>query len=469
MKRVAIVGGGLSGIAATYQLTRDGAAECALFESSPRLGGIVETERMATPDGNFIIECGPDSWVTEKPWARELAIELGLESEIIPSNDYRRRTYLLEDRRLIPIPDGMRLMVPSKWAPIMESPLFTWQARLAYLREARRAEELKQSALPPGDDESIASFVRRHFGDEVTQTLTAPLLAGVFGGSIDTLSVRAVMPAFVAMEQKHGSLIAALQNRGPAKEQAAIFTTLRSGLETLIERMTATLPANAVRLNHEVTSLARRGDHWQLEAAGSKLLFDEIILATPAHVTRQLLRPTHADFASLLAMDATSAIVVALAFTADQAKNLRIPRGFGYLTLQRPRHTAPDPDLLACTFVDQKFPHRAPEGAVLLRGFFGGDAAPALLGESDAQLTSIVHRQLARTLGPLPDPAISIVRRWPLSLPQYAVGHLTRMEQLAALTASIPGLHLIGNAYHGVGVPDMIRLGRDTARRIAQN
>jgi len=277
------------------------------------------------------------------------------------------------------------------------------------------------------------------------------------------------MPAFVAMEQKHGSLIAALQNRGPAKEQAAIFTTLRSGLETLIERMTATLPANAVRLNHEVTSLARRGDHWQLEAAGSKLLFDEIILATPAHVTRQLLRPTHADFASLLAMDATSAIVVALAFTADQAKNLRIPRGFGYLTLQRPRHTAPDPDLLACTFVDQKFPHRAPEGAVLLRGFFGGDAAPALLGESDAQLTSIVHRQLARTLGPLPDPAISIVRRWPLSLPQYAVGHLTRMEQLAALTASIPGLHLIGNAYHGVGVPDMIRLGRDTARRIAHN
>jgi protoporphyrinogen/coproporphyrinogen III oxidase len=473
MKRVAIVGGGLSGVAAAYQLARDGAAECTLFESSARLGGIVETERVATADGDFVIECGPDSWITEKPWARELAIELGLESEIIPSNDQRRRTYLFEDRRLIPIPDGMRLMVPSKWAPIMESPLFSWQARLAYLREARRAEELKQSALPPGDDESIASFVRRHFGNEVAETLAAPLLAGVFGGSIDTLSVRAVMPAFVAMEQKHGSLIAALQNRGTAKEQAAaIFTSLRSGLETLIERMAATLPGNTVRLDHQVTSLARRGDHWQLEAAGSKLLFDEIILATPAHVTRQLLRPTHPDFDTLLAMDASSAIVVALAFTAEQAKKLRLPRGFGYLALQKPRRTPPapgsDPDLLACTFVDQKFPYRAPEGAVLLRGFFGGDAAPALLGESDARLISLAHRQIARALGPLPDPAISLVRRWPLSLPQYAVGHLTRMEQLAALTASLPGLHLIGNAYHGVGLPDMIRLGREAARRIAQ-
>jgi len=479
MKRVAIVGGGLSGVAAAYQLARDGAAECALFEGSPRLGGIVETERVATAGGDFIIECGPDSWVTEKPWARELAIELGLESEIIPSNDYRRRTYLLEDRRLIPIPDGMRLMVPSKWAPVMESPLFTWQARLAYLREARRAEELKQSALPPGDDESIASFVRRHFGDEVTETLAAPLLAGVFGGSIDTLSVRAVMPAFVAMEQKHGSLIAALQKRSTTNEQAtneqaaAIFTSLRSGLETLIERMAASLPAKTVRLNHEVTSLERHGDHWQLEAAGSKFIFDEIILAPPAHVTRQLLRPTHTDFDSLLAMNATSAIVVALAFTTEQAKNLRIPRGFGYLALQKPHRTVPtpgtDPELLACTFVDQKFPYRAPEGAVLLRGFFGGNDAPALLGESDVRLISLAHRQLARALGPLPEPKLAIVRRWPLSMPQYAVGHLTRMEQLAALTASFPGLHLIGNAYHGVGLPDMIRLGRETARRIAQN
>src|SRR5271163_4104982 len=164
MRRVAIVGGGLSGVAAAYQLTREPDVEFTLFETSARLGGTVETVRR---DG-FIMECGPDSWVTEKPWARELAIELGLEDEIIASNDQRRRTYLLQDSRLIPMPDGMRMMVPTRWAPIMDSPLFSWQARLAYLREPRRAEELKESAFGEGEDESVASFVRRHFGNEVT-------------------------------------------------------------------------------------------------------------------------------------------------------------------------------------------------------------------------------------------------------------------------------------------------------------
>ncbi len=471
-QRVAIVGGGLSGVAAAYQLAREGVSEITLFESSARIGGIVETARVTTDDAAFVIECGPDSWVTEKPWARELAVELGLESELLPSNDQRRRTYLLEDRRLIPIPDGMRLMVPVKWASIMDSPLFTWQARLAYLREPRRAEELKQTALPRNEDESITSFVRRHFGDEVVATLAAPLLAGVFGGSIDTLSARAVMPAFVKMEEEHGSLITALQKRSSGKEiTAAIFTTLKSGLQTLVERMAVTLPANAIRLNHEVTSLARQGDQWVVESEGNKLLFDQVILATPAHITRQLLRPIHAGFEALLAMDATSAIIVALAFPPGQAKRLRIPRGFGYLTLQRPKRVTladSEPELMACTFVDQKFAHRAPDGAVLLRGFFGGDTASSLLGESNAKLISLACRRIARVLGPLPEPIVSIVRRWPLSLPQYAVGHLKRMNELAGLTAEFRGLHLIGNAYHGVGLPDMVRMGREAARRIAQ-
>lgn len=476
MKRVAIVGGGLSGVAAAYQLVQEGGIEFVLFENSQRLGGIVETERVETNEGSFVIECGPDSWVTEKPWARELAVELGLESEIIASNDERRRTYLFEDRRLVPMPDGMRLMVPTKWAPVMESPLFSWRARLAYLREAGNADELKRTALESGEDESVASFVRRHFGDEVAETLTAPLLAGVFGGNIDTLSVRAVMPAFVKMEQEHGSLIAALQAQtNSGRKAAAIFTSLKSGLETLVERMTATLPANTIRFEHEVTAIDRDGARWQVESRGTREVFDQLIIATPAHVTQRLLAATHADFESLLAMEATSAIVVALAFTAGQAKPLRIPRGFGYLVPQRlHKKAAPEsgPELLACTFVDQKFSHRAPEGAVLLRGFFGGETAPLLMQESDAKLIALAHRQISRAVGPLPqpsisEPAITLVRRWPLSLPQYAVGHLRRMAQLAELTASFSGLQLIGNAYHGVGLPDMVRQGREAARRAA--
>src|SRR5579862_1370916 len=231
MKRVAIIGGGLSGLAAAYQLAKE-EIHFTLFEASNRLGGIVETVRRH----GFVIECGPDSWVTEKPWARELAIELGLESEIIGSNDRWRRTYLLDGKRLVAMPDGMRMMVPTQWAPILDSPLFSWQARVAYLREFRRAEELKQSSLREGEDESVADFVRRHFGDEVTQTVAGPLLAGVFGGSIDRLSVRAVMPGFVKLEHEHGSLIAGLQQKQGSSSET-IFTSLKSGLETLITRM----------------------------------------------------------------------------------------------------------------------------------------------------------------------------------------------------------------------------------------
>ncbi|HZD47946.1 MAG TPA: protoporphyrinogen oxidase [Silvibacterium sp.] len=464
MRRIAIVGGGLSGLAAAYQLAQN-RTEFILFEACPRLGGIIETVRR---DG-FVIECGPDSWVTEKPWARELAIELGLEAEIIASSDKWRRTYLLEGNRLVPMPDGMRMMVPTQWAPVLNSPLFSWQGRLAFLREYRFANELKLSSLPETEDESVASFVRRHFGDEVTRTIAGPLLAGVFGGSIDSLSARAVMPTFLKLEREHGSLIAGLQQKQKVNS-AAVFTSLQTGLETLIERVVQTLPADAVRLEHEVRTLARESGRWRIEAAGFADSFDTIILATPAHITRQLLGPLHADFDFLLDMEATSAIVIALAFSADNSKHLKIPRGFGYLVPQRPSNSVadPDPQLLACTFVNQKFTHRAPEGAVLLRAFFGGDAAPTLLCRSDEELTALAHGRLSKALGPLPQPDITVVRRWPRSLPQYAVGHLDRMAKLAELASAFPGLHLIGNAYHGVGLPDLIREGREAGRLAAR-
>src|SRR5271168_786544 len=242
---IAIVGGGIAGLATAYELASNGVA-FTLFEASPRLGGIVETVRK---DG-FVIECGPDSWVTEKPWARELAVELGLEEQIIASNDQWRRTYVQQGgerlAQMVPIPDGMRMMVPAKWGPLLESPLFSWQARLAYLREPKRAAELKASA--PDGDESVADFVRRHFGEEVTATIAGPLLAAVFGGDIAQLSVRAVMPTFVRMEAEEGSLIHAVQRR--ARESAqSLFTTLATGLQTLIDRMASSLPAAYLRLS----------------------------------------------------------------------------------------------------------------------------------------------------------------------------------------------------------------------------
>jgi protoporphyrinogen/coproporphyrinogen III oxidase len=465
-KRIAIVGGGISGVATAYQLACDG-VQCTLFEVSDRLGGIVETVRR----NGFVIECGPDSWVTEKPWARELAVELGLEDQIIASNDQWRRTYVQQGgerlAQLVPIPDGMRMMVPAKWGPLLESPLFSWQARLAYLREPKRAAELKASA--PDRDESVAGFVRRHFGEEAARTIAGPLLAAVFGGDIAQLSVRAVMPAFVRMEAEEGSLIQAVQRRAQQSPQA-IFTTLAGGLETLIERMVSRVPSTSLRLREPVLRIETDRGRWRLTTAQGEDRFDAVVLATPLHVTRSLLQPLEngSRVAGLLPQQATSAIVVALAFAPAQAARMRIPRGFGFVVPQpfggesRSSH-----QLLACTFVHQKFPGRVPEGAVLLRAFFGGHSGEALLGETDDQLIERARLQLSRVLGPLPEATETVVRRWPHSLPQYAVGHLERMAELQSILSEMPGLDLLGSAYHGVGLPDLIRQGRATARLLA--
>jgi protoporphyrinogen/coproporphyrinogen III oxidase len=457
--RVAVIGGGIAGLSVAYELARSG-VDFVLYESSGRLGGIVETLQR---DG-FVVECGPDSWVTEKPWARELAIELGLTGEIIPSNDQWRKTYILRGRELIAMPDGMRMMVPTKWEPLLGSSLFSREAQQAYLREPERADELK--AAIPDADESVASFVRRHFGDEVTDTIGAPLLAGVFGGDVDQLSARAVMPAFVKMEREYGSLITALQKSASRGENAAVFTTLKSGLQTLVDRMAAAVPKSAVRLNDAVTKVVKCREKWSVFASFDDQ-FDAIFVATPADVTRRLLSPVDPVFDELLAMDASSAVAVALAFAPETAKSLRIPRGFGFLVPQTAAaNLSSKPSLLACTFVDQKFWHRVPDRGVLLRAFFGGESAPMLLNSSDDEVVALAVQQLSVLLQPLPEPLFTVVRRWPRSLPQYAVGHLERIARLEEQVRALPGLHLIGNAYHGVGLPDLIQQGREAARQL---
>jgi oxygen-dependent protoporphyrinogen oxidase len=490
-RSIAIIGGGISGLAAAYELARSG-QPFTLFEASGRLGGVIES----VCSQGFVIECGPDSWVTEKPWVRELAVELGLGDEIISSNDQLRATYLLKDSRLVPLPGGMRLMVPVKWGPLLKSPLLSWQARLDYLREPGRAQELRESA--PQQDEPVAEFVRRHFGEEANRTLAGPLLAGIFGGEIRTLSVRAVMPAFVRMEAEHGSLIAALRQR-PLGPPQAIFSTLANGLERLIERMVEHFPEGSVHLRERVVSMHHEpaagapphAARWRLVTSGGDRSFDAVVVATPAHVTRELLRALNGSgdgerMADLLPSAASSAIVVAMAFAASQAGRIEVPRGFGFLVPPPAAGGSPqsaeERALLACTFLDQKFPHRAPSGARLLRVFFGGPHVDALLGDSDEALVELARRQLARIFTSrgalhlrirdrqegslLPEPALSVVRRWPRSLPQYAVGHLDRIAELEKLAGARPGLRLVGNAYHGVGLADLIREGRAAARSL---
>lgn len=455
-KRIAIIGGGIAGVTAAWQLAhllRAGAdLQATLFESSGRLGGIVETIHQQ----GFTVECGPDAWVTEKPWARDLAIELGLELELLFSNDATRKTHILFDDVLQTMPDGMRMMVPTDLDSLDRSSLFTASAKQAYRSELTRAEDLKASA--PHEDESVASFTRRHFGEEVLTRIAAPLLSGVLGGDVERLSVQAVMPQFVVMERQYGSLIAALQARG-TRDALPIFTTLRSGLGTLVDRLVADIPPSWLRLHSPVTSISRSTAGWRLQAhhGAEDDLFDAVFLAAPPHMTRELLRPLDPVAADLLRMEATSAIIVALGYV--DAQHLTLPPGFGFLV---PPSTGNQ--LLACTFVDQKFDSRVPSGGRLLRAFFGGDTAEALLHAPDPHLSALAQSELSRIVGPLPKPVLSLVRRWPQSLPQYAVGHLSRLLSLNSRIADLPNLHLLGNAYCGVGLPDLIRDARAAAR-----
>jgi oxygen-dependent protoporphyrinogen oxidase len=530
MKRIAIIGGGIAGLSAAYELARlarDGAPiEAVLFEASTRFGGIIETVR----EGGFTIEAGPDAWVNAKPHARELAIELGLESELIPSNDATRKTHIFlstpsnPSGSLVPMPDGFNMMVPTDLEALEASPLFTPEAVAAYRAEPARAAELLASI--PNSDESVADFTLRHFGPEVLTRLAAPLLSGVFGGDVHKLSVRAVMPAFVAMERQYGSLITALQTKSPQPATDnlpapnPIFTTLRSGLGTLIDHIVAAIPPNWLRLQTTVTAIQRNsadGHPWTVQSTSAKRpeseSFDEIFLATPLDVTRRLLAFLDPAAAALLPTESTSAVLVAFAF--NDASHVALPPGFGFLVPPAPGSpsrisryperdsslacqsarrerppdfaSAPGPTvstpglLLACTFTDQKFPHRVPPGGRLIRAFFGGAAADRIGRCNNDETAAIARLELARILNtsvpisaaaprPAPPPAITVVRRWPNSLPQYAVGHPDRIAELRVrLQQSAPGLILLGNATDGVGLPDLIRHSRAAARYSASS
>lgn len=482
MPRIAILGGGIAGLTAAYELEQHRRAgkplDWHLFEASDRLGGTLSTTRRQTPEGQFILEDGPDGWVTEKPWARDLAEELGLTADIIPCNEAGKRTWILLEGRLVPMPDRMRLMVPEDLDTLNGSPLFSAAAKAAYSAEPTRSAELKATA--PAHDESVASFVRRHFGDEVLTRVAAPLLSGVFGGDVERLSVRAVMPAFVQMEAEHGSLIAALQTRARSRGDRPpqpTFTSLRNGMGTLSETLVAALPADRLHTEAAAAAFTRAPNgNWLVRFTGTAsnacaigyVPFDAVILATPAHVTTRLLAGFDPAVAGLIPTEASSAVLATFCWPAKTAHTLTIPSGFGFLV---PPDNMDTPHLLAATFVDQKYPHRAPEGARILRTFFGGASAQRLQSSPDETVTARALAELRSILGPLPDPdpALTTVVRWPQSLPQYEVGHLDRIRELEQRIQEHGRLYLLGNGYHGVGVPDLIRDARAAARTLTES
>ena len=455
MKRIAIIGGGIAGLSAAFYLEkarRAGAdVQWALFEKSDRLGGVIQTERR---DG-FVIEAGPDSFLSIKPDASRLCQELGIGDQLIPSNDATRKTYILVKGRLVPIPHGLEFMVPTRVWPMATTPLFSLQTKL------RMASELFSSARKDTADESVGDFVRRHFGQEMVDRVAEPLLAGVYGGNAERLSIRAVLPRFAEMERQHGSLVrATLRAKAlarPGAKPQPLFTSLKNGMQQMVETLAAALPQASIRLRQQDITLRQVNDDWQVESGGINERFQAVLLAVPAPAAAGLLRQFHPSLIEGLArIEYTSTAAVALAY--DHAE---LPPGHGFLV---PRSEGRK--LMACTFVHKKFAHRAPGDTMLLRCFFSSSRMPDLLTHSDEALQHFARQELREILGIQTEPRFAQTFRWDRAMAQYETGHLDRVAAMEKVIAAMPGFHIIGNSFHGIGVPDCIKSARLAVEQI---
>lgn len=464
-----VVGGGVSGLAAAHRLTelaqeRGEAPDLLLVEASGRLGGVIETE---VRDG-YVLEGGPDSMITDKPWGLALARRLGLDSELIGTQEQHRRSFVVHQGRLEPVPEGFQLLAPSRFGPLVSTRIFSWAGK------ARMALDL---ILPPrngSEDESLGSFVTRRLGREALERIAQPMIAGIYGADPMKLSLQATLPRFLDMERQHGSVIRAMLRARARQAKAApdhansqtgvsgarygLFVSFRNGMQTLTDALAQRLPAGAVRLHTRATHLARSEDRWNLTLApGGVLEVDRVILALPAYQSASLVQPLDAELADhLSSIPYAASGTMSLAYREEQ-----VPHpldGFGFVTPSREGLT-----ILGCTFTHRKYAHRAPAGIALLRAFLGEQA---LAGRDDAELDRMVREDLRRLLGITAAPLWTKIARHPRSMAQYDVGHLVRVAEMERRVAAFPGLALCGNGFRGIGIPDCVRAGEAAAEAI---
>jgi protoporphyrinogen/coproporphyrinogen III oxidase len=477
VRRIAVLGGGITGLSAAYflaQARRAGAPiEELLIEARDRLGGSIQTERVE----GFLIEGGPDSFLTEKPEAATLCRALGLADSLLGSNDARRRTYILHRGRLVPLPDGLMLLVPTRIWPMLTTPLLPLRGKLAMVAEVfTKPPEAGNGAA---NDESVASFVGRHFGDAMTENIADPLLAGVFGGDSAALSIRSVLPRFCEMEREYGSLTRATlkairlrQSRtkaSPASKavEAAptLFMTLRDGMGRMVGALKQCLDLSQLFLGQSVLAIepyegGAAGRAYGIRCEGGVVHdADAVIMTLPAYQCSRLASAFDPSLAQpLKSISYSSAMTVSMGYAKNVLEQLR--PGFGFLVPRKEQRR-----LLACTFVHAKFNHRAPPGGALLRCFLGGSRDPEALRLSDREAVELCRRELGSILSLEAEPSFYRIYRWPQSMPQYEVGHSERVHAIQGRLQNHPGLFVAGNAYSGIGISDCIRTAKTAAER----
>lgn len=466
--RVAVIGGGLSGLAAAHRLaelcTQAGRPlELVLFEAGPGVGGLVGTRVI----GEYRVELGADSFITNKPWAVNLCRRLGIEDRLISTDARYRRSLVLRRGKPLPVPDGFQLLSPVDMGAVLRSRIFSWPGKL------RMAMEYLVPRGGSDGDESLAHFVRRRFGNEALERLVQPLVGGIYTSDPEKLSLKATMPRFLEMEREHGSLIRALKRQKTAGRdddpsasgaRYGLFTTPASGISELVEALTAKVSrAATMRLDTEVERIVPHADSrgYILELpAGTQAHFDAVVVALPAWRAARLIDGFAARAAAELGRIeyASTAIVVSGHKLADVRHPLD---AFGLVVPAIEKRK-----ILAVSFTSRKFSDRAPTGCVQLRTFVGGAMQPELMDLSDEEIKRLVRGELEDIFGLTWQPDFALVARWMRSMPQYHVGHLNIVAGIEREMAPFPNLALAGNALYGVGIPDSIHSGELAAERV---
>ncbi len=464
---VVIVGGGITGLAAAWSLQQlEPAPRYSVLEAGPRWGGKILTETVSGPDESpFIVEGGPDSFITQKPWALQLARTLGMEDQLLPTNEAQRRVYVLHRGRPVPLPEGVMLIVPTAFMPFIRSRLLTLPGKL------RMGLDWFIPAKTDGEDETLADFINRRLGSEALDKIAEPLLAGIYNAEADRQSLLATFPRFRALEERHGSLIrgmlagrraraSAPPPAGNGQRPPSAFISFRGGMGELVEALTARLSGD-MHLNTSVAALSRSETGYRLQLEdGRSVTASAIVLAVPAYVAGQLLGSiAPRAVARLRSIRYVSTGTVSLAFPR---RTLRRPLdGFGVVI---PRSERRQINAITCT--STKFDHRAPDSHVLLRVFFGGSRTPETMGLSDRELLAVVRRELESIVGIRDEPTLQRIYRWAEANPQYDVGHLGLVSDIE--TALPDGVFVAGSPYRGIGIPDCVHQAEQAVERVSR-